>query len=52
MDDIGNEGVWKINFSQHAPWESHDLQDHPMLFHKVKDVFKDLMKFAHDNVSH
>jgi hypothetical protein len=51
VDDMGKEGVWKINFTQRAPRESLDLRDHPALIAKVKDILEDLMRFAHDNVS-
>jgi hypothetical protein len=51
VDDVGKEGCWKINFTQRAPRESLDLRDHPALFRQVKEVFEDLMKFQHDNVS-
>lgn len=50
-DDIGKDGVWKINFTQREPRQSVDIREHPKLFLLVKDVFEDIMKLAHDNVS-
>jgi len=50
-DDIAKDGVWKINFTQREPRQSLDLWDHPALIRKVQDVFEDLMKLSHDNVS-